>query len=162
AGPGAVGVMLTGRETEPRRPGLRPSRRQQRRRRQAARLAIVAAASTRRSGYLVDRARILGQWRRLILGETSLQGAPREHADEPSFLSHRHALEIVVLEKPERLVKRQAGVEREPWGLGDLAYRRRRGVAAGRDDVPHQRSAGDHPREPLVLAPHPRPPLPPP
>ena len=58
--------------------------------------------------------------RRLVLGQPSLQHRAREHADEPSVLEDGHPLEVLLLEKTERLVERELGADRVQRHLDDL------------------------------------------
>ena len=97
-------------------------------------------------------ARSLGLGRRLVLGETALQHGPREDPDEPAVLDDGHALEVVLLERVERLLQVHRRVEREERRLGDLAHRRRARVEPGRDDLLHERLARDDADELAVVA----------
>src|SRR5436189_1370560 len=89
--------------------------------------------------------------RRFVLGEPTLQDAAREHADEPAVLDHGHALEIVLLELAERVVERERHIDRVERRLGDLSETSRTWIAAGCDDLPDERLAGDHADQPAVV-----------
>src|SRR5829696_4974737 len=73
------------------------------------------------------RGRVLVR-RGLVLREAALEHAAGEDADEAAVLRHRHALQVALLERVERLVERHAGVEREQRLLRDVAGARGTGV----------------------------------
>src|SRR6266545_1004308 len=107
-------------------------------RRPAGRLHLLLAVRVRR----VER---------LVLGEAPLKELPREHADEAAPLDDRHALGVMLLEEPERLLEAQLRVERVVRLLGDLADRRAAGIPSRGDDLAHERLPRDDADEsPLV------------
>ena len=84
--------------------------------------------------------------RRLVLGQPALQHRPREDADEPSVLEHRHALEVVLLEELECLVERQLGAEREDAGASAIVAAARSCAGHGRRRRPRGRASCASPR----------------
>ena len=85
--------------------------------------------------------------RRLVLGQTALEHAAREHADELAAVHDRNALGVPLLQQPERLVQRQLRVDRPVRRLGQLADRRRPRVAARRRRPARRASSGSRRRQ---------------
>src|SRR6266581_1600896 len=81
-------------------------------------LGRARRAPTPRSGGELLAKTLGGRW--LVLGKTALQNGPRQNADEPAVFDHRHAFEILLLQRAKRFVEVHRRVESEERRLGDL------------------------------------------
>jgi len=88
----------------------------------------------------------------LVLGQPALEHAPREDADEPPVLEHRHALGVVLVEELKVLVGRQVGIRGLQRQLRDPAQRCLGWGTSRRDDLAGERLARDDADELLVFA----------